>query len=106
MLIFSLIVPYFSISYHITSYTLKPVVGRDGILDIHEVLNVTFDSPQHGIYRTIPTDLPGWLSPSLRIFDISVLNTPVSVESTYHGIDIRMGDPKQYVIGDQTYDLS
>jgi hypothetical protein len=46
------------------------------------------------------------ISSSLRIFDVSVLNTPFSVTDRYQVFEIHMGDLNVDVIGDHTYDLS
>jgi uncharacterized membrane protein YgcG len=96
----------YSFSYIVMDYTVDFKVGRDGILDVREVLNVNFTTPLHGIYRKISITQPGTIVSFLRIFDVSVLDKPVSVSNTDYATEIRMGDPNEYVIGYQTYNLS
>ena len=96
--------------FTITKFHADITVNEDASLLIKETILVKFHESRHGIYREIPfkyTDERG-----------NTIKTPFHVESvTDHGgtgrkyrvtkkgniINIRIGDPRQYVEGFQTY---
>jgi uncharacterized membrane protein len=109
--IFSIFVfPTFAQDFTITKFHADITVNEDSSLIVKETILVKFHESRHGIYREIPfkyTDERG-----------NTIKTPLHVQSvTDHGgtgrkyqvtkkgnvINIRIGDPRQYVEGFQTY---
>jgi hypothetical protein len=93
-------------SWHFRSYSVTANIMTDGMVDVHEILDVDITSINHGIFRTIPLSLPGWASPHISVSRISVRDHEFTTESYSEGKRILMGDPDSYVSGNQTYDLT
>ena len=85
-------------------------IHEDSSFIVRETLEVSFERPRHGIYREIPfkyRDEFGKVitTPTrvLSVTDDSGKDWKYQVKKTGPMIYIRIGDPKQFVEGRQTY---
>lgn len=106
----------------ITNYQVYAHLHEDNTMEVHEIIDVNFTSPRHGIYRNIPEmmhvgytqeerdeDPIGTLRSEtyrLEIEDIRVESDPASVSSENNETQIKIGSAYQLVTGPHTYDLS
>lgn len=97
--------------FDIYNYTVNIVVHEDGLLDVHEEIDLSYTQPVHGFYRNIPVKYEmdfgnGEQTYYFPVDDIEVINHPYETESSSDGVQIKIGDPDEYVSGNQTYELS
>ena len=97
--------------FDITNYSVNIQVNEDGSLNIHEIIDLNFMDYAHGFYRNIPIEYEmnfgnGNQTYYFPVENIQVNNHMYQTESFDEGIQIRIGDPDQYVIGKQSYDLT
>ena len=100
--------------YSIQAYDYEATLSKDAVLHVTEEISVNFFSLRHGIYRAIPlryevdnTSLGG----GTRTYENEVEHIRVpgqkwqtSIEND--ALNIRIGDAKQYVTGEQRYVIS
>ncbi|MBK8712532.1 MAG: DUF2207 domain-containing protein [Niastella sp.] len=105
--------------YSIKLYRVDVLVNQDASLSITETIDVNFTESHHGIFRLIPYKykmeaLPPGKEKANRqleshgyaqtiIEDISVPGWKYSVSNTGNYKEIKIGDRKKYVDGDQQY---
>ena len=77
---------------------------------VRETIEVTFHRSRHGIYRDIPFEYRDDLGKTLMtptkvlsVTDGAGRKWNYKVDKTGHRLNVRIGDPKRYVIGPQTY---
>ncbi|MBI4699433.1 MAG: DUF2207 domain-containing protein [Nitrospirae bacterium] len=104
--------PALAQDFTINNFRADIVINKDSSFTVIETLDVEFNRPRHGIFRTIP----------FKYHDSSgtVMKTPVKVLSVTDGsnnkliskitregnaINIRIGDPDIYVSGIKRYEL-
>lgn len=89
--------------YYYESIDVQVVVDQDRRYHVTETLDVFYEESKHGIIRMIPnfSDVENYF-----VTDIHVEGAPYTVEDTYSGVDIRIGDPERTVKGLMTYKLS
>jgi uncharacterized membrane protein len=99
-------------AWQINDFTSQIELQKDSSLVINETIDVTFNTPKHGIYRTIPVKYKDeWRnSLSLRIEVISVIdkegnNYQTKIIREGKNLKIRIGDPDRTVIGHFVYDI-
>lgn len=97
--------------FDITNYSVNIQINEDGSLNIHEVIDLDFMDYAHGFYRNIPIKYEMDFGNGRQMYyfpvkDIQVNSHLYQTESFDDGIQIRIGDPDQYVIGKQKYDLT
>ncbi len=85
-------------------------VHRDSSFLVQETIEVTFDRPRHGIYRTIPFKYRDEMGHVIRtptrvlsVKDGSGRNWKYKASKRGHLIHLRIGDPKRFVRDRQTY---
>lgn len=105
--------------YRIKLYQVHVLVNQDASLSITETIDVNFSESHHGIFRLIPfkykmQTLPAGKEKASRqleshgfaqtiIEDISVPGWKYAVSNTGNYKEIKIGDKKKYVDGDQQY---
>ncbi|HSB07704.1 MAG TPA: DUF2207 domain-containing protein [Thermodesulfobacteriota bacterium] len=102
--------PVFAQFFTITNFHADITIHPDSSFTVQETIDVKFDRPRHGIYREIPFKYRDEFGKTLV--------TPIQVTSVRDGtgkvwkykverqgpiLNIRIGHPKQYVGGNQTY---
>ncbi|OGP89442.1 MAG: hypothetical protein A2157_13330 [Deltaproteobacteria bacterium RBG_16_47_11] len=102
--------PAFAQFFTITNFHADITIHSDSSFNVRETIDVKFDRPRHGIYREIPFKYRDEFGRTLV--------TPIRVTSVKDGtgkawrykvekhgsiLNIRIGHPKQYVGGNQTY---
>ncbi len=102
--------------FEITSYDVNAVVSENNVYDVTEVINVHFDTPRHGIYRTIPvnTELTRETADGERITtrvpssvrDVNIDGWNYTIDGGGELVTIKIGSADKYVSGDQTYRIS
>ncbi len=98
-------------NFNIYNYSVEIQVNEDGSLDIHEKIDMAFTDYVHGFYRNIPIKYNmnwGEMGKKTYYFPVSnieVLNDPYEVDSDSDGVQIKIGDPDEYVFGTKTYDI-
>jgi len=97
---------YFTINRYHSDITIHP----DSSFIVQETLDITFHQPRHGIYREIPFKYRDELGKILKtptkvlsVKDASGREWKYKVSQRDHIINIRIGDPKRFVKGRQTY---
>jgi uncharacterized membrane protein len=97
---------YFTIS----RYHSDIMIDRDSSFVVKESIEVTFDRPRHGIYREIPfkyrEEVGHLIETPTRVLSVkneSGKEWKYQVSKKGHVIQIRVGDPKRFVDGRQTY---
>ena len=98
------------LAWEIEDFHLDMFVRKDGSFHLQEKIVVDFDGERHhGIYREIPVKYTEYGTVyKVRLSDIKVYNEehkPRRVKVTRRGrmLNIRIGNPKLYVTGKQTY---
>ena len=96
--------------FTITRFHSDINIQKDSSFIVREAIDVKFHRPRHGIYREIPfqyRDEFGKIitTPTkvLSVTDGSGRKWKYKVKKTGHMINIRIGDPNQFVSGNQTY---
>lgn len=99
-----------------TNHSVEMVVQEDGLYKITHVIDVFFDTPSQGIYALIPqvynmnfTMEDGTIVDRIYRFpvsDINVLNEDSLVESSYEGVQIRIGTEGEYFSGAKRFTYS
>jgi uncharacterized membrane protein len=97
---------YFTINKFHSDITIYP----DSSFFVKETIDVKFDRPRHGIYREIPFRYRDELGKTI-VTPLKVLSVEdgagktwkYQVRKTDSVIHIRIGDPKRFVSGNQTY---
>ena len=98
-------------NFNIDNYSVEIQVNEDGSLNVHEKIDMTFTDYVHGFYRNIPIKYNmnwgdmGKKTYYFPVYDIEVLNEPYEVDSESDGVQIKIGDPDEYVYGPKTYDI-
>ncbi|MCX8117585.1 MAG: DUF2207 domain-containing protein [Desulfobacterota bacterium] len=102
--------PLFAQHFTITRFHADISIRKDSSFIVRETIEVKFHQPRHGIYREIPFKYKDEFG--------RTITTPTTVLSVKDGsgnpwkyqvkksgsvIHIRIGDPKRFVSGDQTY---
>jgi len=103
----------FGEDFTIRSFRSAIEVRTDSSLRVIETIETEFHRPRHGIYRDIPFRYQDELGRTtvtpltvLSVTDSSWKNRKFNVSRTGGRIRIRIGDPKVYVNGRQTYVVS
>ncbi len=87
----------------IDHYQVDIDVMENNVYNITEIIDVTFQTQRHGIYREIPLrfdDMPVFIS------NISVPGHETSIEKNRDYVNIRIGSADAYVNGKVTYSIS
>ena len=100
--------------YVIDDYYVEILVKKDGSYLITETIKVNFLELSRGIYRNLPTkywmnwDIEGKTYVREYLFSISNIkvNEVNEIEKFKQGIQIRIGNPDVYIIGEKIYKLS
>ena len=98
-------------NFNIYNYSVEIQVNEDASLDIHEKIDMAFTDYVHGFCRNIPIKYNmnwGEMGKKTYYFPVSnieVLNDPYEVDSDSDGVQIKIGDPDEYVFGTKTYDI-
>lgn len=104
-------------AYEIAHYAIHIGIHQQ-YFDVEETLDVVFNAPRHGIYRTIPVVFrlkepvlnkmfpDRWLGYRVYISDLEVPGHPDKVSREGGKIIIRIGDKDQIVTGRQQYRIS
>ncbi len=102
--------PVFAQDFTITTFHSDITVSEDSSFMVKETIVVKFDGLKHGIYREIPfryTDERGNTIKTpldiLSVTDESGKDWKYKVSKKGNIVNIRIGDPKKYVDGVQTY---
>jgi len=106
LLISSVFAQYFTITKFHSDITIQ----KDSSFIVRETIDVKFHRPRHGIYREIPYKYRDEFGKTittptkmLSVTDGAGKVWKYQVKKTGHMINIRIGHPKQFVEGDQTY---
>lgn len=100
--------------YAITRYSVDATLHANNTVTQTETLDVRFDEPRHGIYRSLPqtvsvekrtADGSRMMNYRVRIRDISVEGAPFSRQSEDGMLILRIGDKDKLVSGAQTYTI-
>ncbi len=100
--------PYDTYSYTIDKYDININVNENNTLDITETITAYFNTPKHGIYRTIPlkntiTRLDGTTTKNkAQITNVSV-DSKYSVSREKGDYKIKIGSENQTLTGEHTY---
>jgi uncharacterized membrane protein len=96
--------------FTITKYHSDITIQKDSSFIVHETIDVKFHRPRHGIYREIPFKYRDEFGKTvttpttiLSVKDESGKPWKYQVKKTGSIINIRIGDPKRFVSGSQTY---
>jgi len=94
----------------INSFHADITLHGDSELTVQETIDVAFQQPKHGIYREIPFRYEDERGGTIRtpvtilsVTDTTGKNLPYRAKKQGNVINIRIGDPKSYVEGRQTY---
>jgi len=105
--------PAFAQYFTIDRFQSDITVHQDASLIVGETIELRFDRPRHGIYREIPFRFHNELGKVtttpikvLSVTDGSGKNLKYTVERKGSVVHIRVGDPKRYVEGRQTYGIT
>lgn len=90
--------PAFAENFYIQNYDMEMNVNKDKSVNVTEVIDVFFNKPSHGIFRTIPQN-DGYIS---DIFS-SQLYTKTNQNNN---IVLKLGNPNKYVIGAKKYRIN
>ena len=98
-------------NFDISNYDVKMIVHEDGSIDIQEKIDLVYTTYVHGFYRNIPSKYEmdfgnGRQTYYFPVSDIYVSGDPFEIESSLEGVQIRIGDPDEYVNGFKSYDIS
>jgi len=102
--------PSFAQYFTINRYHSDIMIDRDSSFVVKETIEVTFDRPRHGIYRELPfkyrEEVGHVIKTPTRVLSVkdgSGKEWKYQVSKKDHMIQIRIGDPKQFVKDRQTY---
>ncbi len=94
----------------IDEFRSEITINKDSSITVEETIEVEFFRPRHGIYREIPYKYKDELGKTimapvkvLSVHDISGNQWKYRVQKHGSVINIRIGNPKIYVTGKQTY---
>ena len=93
--------------FTISNYDIEMTINTDGSFDIDETIDVNFSKKKRGIYRSIPYKY----KKDDQYIDLGISNIKVDghkhTTSKKRGkINIKIGDKRIYLEGDQTYRIS
>lgn len=97
--------------FDIDQYDIHIKVNENGTLNITEIIEMDFSQYAHGFYRNIPVKYEmNWAELGKKTYyfpvsDISVLNDPYEVDTESDGVQIKIGDPDEYVYGKKRYEI-
>lgn len=96
--------------FTITKFHSDITIQKDSSFTVHETIEVKFHRPRHGIYREIPFKYRDEFGKTittpttiLSVMDGSGKSWTYQAKKTGSIINIRIGDPKRFVSGNQTY---
>ena len=99
--------------FTITKFHSDITVNEDSSFTVRETINVQFERPRHGIYREIPFEYKDdlgntFITPMevLSVTNASGERWKTKISNNKNVVNIRIGDPKRYVDGEQTYIIS
>ena len=101
---------YNRLSYVIDKYDINIIVNENNTFDITENITAYFNTPKHGIYRTIPlkntiTRLDGTTSTNIaQIKNLSV-NNEYKTYKENNNYKIQIGSASRTLTGEQTYTI-
>ena len=105
--------PAFAQDFTITSFESFITVKKDSSFTVQETLSVEFHRPRHGIFRDIPFRYKDSLgrditTPTeiLSVTDSDETRLSHKVIRSGNMIRIRIGDPRRYVSGLKTYEIT
>ncbi len=106
-------------SFKIKKYSVEIKINKNGVIDVREIIDAYFFSQAHGILRWIPYKYKiidpekiynkFLLSTSIykiidiHLFDINVLTHPYRYRDDGYKIQLKIGEPDKYVLGNQRY---
>lgn len=93
--------------FTISNFDINLEIDENGSFHVQEILDVNFTKKKRGIYREIETiySLNGG-KVDLEINNINIEGHDFKVEKQNGSVNIRIGNPKKYVTGNQTYKIS
>ena len=93
-------------AYEIRSYDVDIQIQLDGDIDVHEIITVDFNVERRGIMREIPKSIKvNDIVQKVKLSDVSVSGFEYKRLSEGNNNIIRIGNPKIYLTGIQTYDI-
>lgn len=102
-------------AFNTQNYDVKINVNEDNTFDVTEIIKVKFTSQRHGIFRNIPYSgniVPRYkgkdynMKAVMKIKDIDVKGHDVDISDENGQKVLKIGDPSNYVRGEQTYVIS
>lgn len=111
------IAPLAAQDFTVKNYSVDITIHREGYFDVVEDYDLNFDSPKHGIYRTIQTKyelLDSTGSSTTRKIRISAVKVPDRkfdvpfdfVQKLQDQMEIKIGDKEVRLVGPQHYQIS
>lgn len=101
--------PISGYDYYIQDYHVDATYHDNNTVDLTETIEVYFDQPHHGIYRSIDTtafvNRGEVMEYQFLVKNAEVKNAPFEVSGD-NGFTLQIGDPDRYVQGKQTYEIS
>ncbi|RJR29624.1 DUF2207 domain-containing protein [Candidatus Microgenomates bacterium] len=100
---------YAQVGYSVTGFKSEITINQDTSVRVQETIQVNFPGQKHGIYRDIPIDYntsSGKTSIDLKINSVkNNLGREIKYSKSIVGptVRIKIGDPKTFVTGDNTY---
>jgi uncharacterized membrane protein len=108
--LFLLISPAFAQYFTIEQFHSDVMIDEDSSTIVKETIRVEFDQSRHGIYREIPfqyrDEFGKTITTPIRVLSVTDESGKAwkyGVKKTGPVIDVRIGDAKRYVKGNQTY---
>ena len=102
--------PAFAQYFTITKFHSDIIIHKNSSFTVHETIEVKFHRSMHGIYREVPFKYKNEFGKTittpitiLSVKDEAGKSLKYQVKKTGGLINIRIGDPKQFVSGSQTY---
>ena len=93
--------------FTISNYNIEIDINTDGSLNVEETIDVNFSKKKRGIYRSIPFKYSkDGESINLGITDINVRGHNHKVTRKNGAVEIKIGDKKIFLEGNQTYLIS
>lgn len=102
---------YSNYAYLLDRYDIAVIVNENNTFDITEKIGAYFNSPKHGIYRTIPmknrvTRLDGTVSTNRVILSNIIVDASVDTSVSGGYTVIKIGDADTLLTGPQNYTIS
>jgi len=104
------------LNFDITNYDTHVVISEGNIFKVDEVIQVSFNSQSHGIYRSIPfkgtiyrdTTDSNYAATDYRVAirNIAVENNKYTVSKSGDYVVIKIGDANTLIDGNQTYHIT